>query len=217
VDPAQRPASARELMEKLEFCRQQLTAGSGGGSFFSQLKQRNVVRVAIAYGVTAWLLAQIATQIFPFFEIPNWGVRLVILVLGIGFPIALALAWAFEITPEGIVRMDEGVPNESSRRRTRYTFTVGIIMVTLAAVGLFAFRLSRQKPSAAPISESAAAVSFEKSIAVLPLGESERRSRELLFRRWTTGRYPDQRGKDKRVKGDQPHVGFAVPRQACRA
>src|SRR5207244_4125917 len=79
VDPAQRPASARELMEKLEFCHQQLTAGSGSGTFFSQLKQRNVVRVAIAYGVTAWLLAQIATQIFPFFEIPNWSVRLVIL------------------------------------------------------------------------------------------------------------------------------------------
>src|SRR5881227_320291 len=168
VDPAQRPASARELMEKLEFCRQQLSAGSGSGSFFSQLKERHVVRVAIAYGVTAWLLAQIATQIFPFFEIPNRGVRLVILALLIGFPIALALAWAFEITPEGIVRTEDSVPSESSRRRTHYTFTVGIIIVTLAAIGLFAFRLSRQKPSSAPTSESAAAVSSLKSIAVLP-------------------------------------------------
>jgi adenylate cyclase len=168
VDPARRPASARELMEKLEFCRQQLTAASGSGSFFSQLKQRNVVRVAIAYGVTAWLLAQIATQIFPFFEIPNWSVRLVILVLVLGFPIALALAWAFEITPEGIVRTKEGMPNESGRRRTRYTFAVGVTIVTLAAIGLFAFRLSRQKRSAVPISESAAAVSSKKSIAVLP-------------------------------------------------
>src|SRR5436305_3350328 len=164
VDPGQRPASARELMEKLEFCRQQLSAGSGSGTFFSQLKERHVVRVAIAYGVTAWLLAQIATQIFPFFEIPNWGVRLVILALVIGFPIALALAWAFEITPEGIVRTEESVPSESSRRRTHIIFTVGIIIVTLAAIGLFAFRLSRQKPSAAPISGSAAAVSSAKSI-----------------------------------------------------
>src|SRR5262249_2920016 len=66
VDPTQRPASARELMEKLEFCRQQLSTGrSGSGGFFSQLEERHVVRVAIAYGVTAWLLAQIATQIFP--------------------------------------------------------------------------------------------------------------------------------------------------------
>src|SRR5213080_2812722 len=129
VDPAQRPASARELMEKLEFCRQQLSAGSGSGSFFSQLKQRHVVRVAIAYGVTAWLLAQIATQIFPFFEIPNRGVRLFILALVIGFPIALALAWAFEITPEGIVRTEDSVPGESTRRRPHYAFTVGIIVV----------------------------------------------------------------------------------------
>jgi TolB-like protein/Tfp pilus assembly protein PilF len=168
VDPAQRPASARELMEKLQFCRQQLTAGGGSGTFFSQLKERHVVRVAIAYGVTAWLLAQIATQIFPFFEIPNWGVRLVILALVIGFPIALALAWAFEITPEGIVRTEESVPSESSRRRTHYTFTVGITIVTLAAIGLFALRLTRQKPSSAPTGESAAAVSSAKSIAVLP-------------------------------------------------
>jgi TolB-like protein/Tfp pilus assembly protein PilF len=155
-------------VDALEFCRQQLGAGSGGGSFFSQLKERHVVRVAIAYGVTAWLLAQIATQIFPFFEVPNWGVRLVILALVIGFPIALALAWAFEITPEGIVRTEESVPSESSRRHTHYTFTVGITLVTLAAIGLFAFRLSRQKPSSAPINESAAAVSSKKSIAVLP-------------------------------------------------
>src|SRR6266567_53632 len=154
VDPAQRPASARDLLEKLEF--------------FRQLKERHVVRVAIAYGVTAWLLAQIVTQIFPFFEIPNWSVRLVILALVLGFPIALALAWAFEITPEGIVRTEESVPSESSRRRPHYTFTVGITVVTLAAIGLFAFRLSRQKPSSAPTSESVPAVSSVKSIAVLP-------------------------------------------------
>jgi len=117
VDPLSGRVGSR-VAGKLEFCRQQLSAGSGSGSFFSQLKERHVVRVAIAYGVTAWLLAQIATQIFPFFEIPNWSVRLVILVLVLGFPIALALAWAFDITPEGIVRYERGVPNESGRRRT---------------------------------------------------------------------------------------------------
>ena len=173
LDPAQRPASARELMEKLEFCRQQLTAGSGHGSFFSQLKQRNVVRVAIAYGVTAWLLAQIATQIFPFFEVPNWGVRLVILALGIGFPIALALAWAFEITPEGIVRMEEDVPNESMARRKGHKLTALTVVVALAAVALFAFRFSRQNTIPAGPNNNAPAALMpaippEKSIAVLP-------------------------------------------------
>jgi len=76
-------------------------------SFFAELKRRNVYKVAVAYAVVAWLLIQIATQVFPFFEIPNWAVRLVVLLLIIGFPVALVLAWAFEITPEGIKRTEE--------------------------------------------------------------------------------------------------------------
>src|SRR5262249_51759181 len=64
-------------------------------NFLAELKRRNVYKVAIAYAVVAWLLIQIATQVFPFFEIPNWAVRLVVLVLVIGFPIDLFIAWAF--------------------------------------------------------------------------------------------------------------------------
>ena len=71
-------------------------------NFFAELKRRNVYKVAIAYGVVAWLLMQVASQIFPFFEIPNWAVRLAVLLPIIGFPIALIIAWAFELTPEGL-------------------------------------------------------------------------------------------------------------------
>ena len=67
-------------------------------NFFAELKRRNVYKVAIAYAVVGWLLIQVATQVFPFFEIPNWGVRLVVLIIAIGFPIALIIAWAFELT-----------------------------------------------------------------------------------------------------------------------
>ena len=67
-------------------------------TFFGELKRRNIYKVAIAYGVVAWLLIQIASQVFPFFEIPNWAVRFVVLAIIIGFPIALILAWAFEVT-----------------------------------------------------------------------------------------------------------------------
>src|SRR5437660_5729894 len=73
-------------------------------SFFSELKRRNVYKVAVAYAVVGWVIAQIATQIFPFLEIPNWVVRLIIVLIAIGFPIALVIAWAFEATPEGIKR-----------------------------------------------------------------------------------------------------------------
>src|SRR5206468_12025227 len=74
--------------------------------FFGELKRRNVYKVGVAYGVVAWLLMQVASQIFPFFEIPSWAVRLVVLLLIIGFPIALIIAWAFEVTPEGIKRTE---------------------------------------------------------------------------------------------------------------
>ena len=109
VDPDERPASPRELMEEIASCRSKLTRGNETTrpSFFAELKRRNVYKVAIAYGVVAWLLMQVASQIFPFFEIPSWAVRLVVLLLIIGFPVAVILAWAFELTPEGIKREED--------------------------------------------------------------------------------------------------------------
>ena len=76
-------------------------------NFFSELKRRNVYKAAVAYAVVAWLLIQIATQTFPFLQIPDWALRLVIMLLVLGFPIALILAWAFEMTPEGLQRTCE--------------------------------------------------------------------------------------------------------------
>ena len=70
-------------------------------SFFAELKRRNVYKVAVAYAIVGWLLVQVATQVFPFFEIPNWAVRLIVLAIVIGFPIAVVIAWAFELTPVG--------------------------------------------------------------------------------------------------------------------
>src|SRR5947207_8561232 len=85
-------------------------------NFFAEPKRRNVYKVAVAYAVVAWLLIQVATQVFPFFELPNWAVQMVVLAMVIGFPIALVLSWAFELTPEGIKR-----ENEIDRRVTRKT------------------------------------------------------------------------------------------------
>jgi hypothetical protein len=76
-------------------------------NFFAELKRRNVYKVAVAYAVVGWLLVQIATQVFPFLEIPNWVVRLIVLLLILGFPIAVILAWAFELTLEGIKQMQD--------------------------------------------------------------------------------------------------------------
>src|SRR5215471_9338410 len=105
-------------------------------NFFSEVKRRNVYKVAIAYAVIAWLLMQIASQIFPFFDIPSWGVRLVVLLLGIGFPIALIIAWAFELTPEGLKRTEsaEQLPTKTSRNRL---WLYVIIVAGVISVGVF--------------------------------------------------------------------------------
>ncbi len=86
--------------------------------FLAELKRRKVLRVGIAYAVAAWLLIQIATQVFPFFEIPTWTVRLVIVVLIIGFPIALVLSWIFDLTPYGLRRTDEADERRAVRLQT---------------------------------------------------------------------------------------------------
>src|SRR5260370_41961955 len=76
-------------------------------NFFAELKRRNVYKVAVAYAIAGWLLVQVATQVFPFLEIPTWIVRLVIVLVAAGFPVALVIAWAFELTPEGIKRTQD--------------------------------------------------------------------------------------------------------------
>jgi TolB-like protein len=84
--------------------------GAGLKQFFAELKRRKVYRVAVAYVVVAWVLIQVATQVFPFFEIPNWTVRLVVIALALGFPVALVLAWAYDLTPSGIKRTEDARP-----------------------------------------------------------------------------------------------------------
>jgi TolB-like protein/Tfp pilus assembly protein PilF len=132
-------------------------------NFFSELKRRNVYKVAIAYGVVAWLLMQVASQIFPFFELPNWAVRLVVLLLIIGFPVALILAWAFELTPEGIKRAESAdeLPTKASRNRA-WIYVVAVA----GAISLSLFFLGRYTASFR--SGTRQTESFEKSIAVLP-------------------------------------------------
>ncbi len=136
------------------------------GNFFGELKRRHVYRVAVVYAVVAWLLIQIATQVFPFFEIPDWGIRLVVLAIVIGFPVALILAWAFELTPEGIKRAEDVDLTKNSAGRSGRTWiwitaTAGILAAGLLVGGIF--NLFHAKPN------TVATAANDKSIAVLPL------------------------------------------------
>jgi TolB-like protein/Flp pilus assembly protein TadD len=144
--------------------------------FFGELRRRNVYKVAVAYAVVGWLLIQVATQVFPFLEIPNWAIRLIILAIAIGFPVALIIAWAFELTPEGIRRTEDA---DAAGQRSRGGIWMALVVIA-AALSLGLFFLGRytagnaqyQNPasrgSGAPGSEAVTAVS-EKSVAVLPL------------------------------------------------
>ena len=142
-------------------------------NFFSELKRRNVYKVAVAYAVASWLLIQVATQVFPFFEIPNWAVRLVVLLLIAGFPVALVFSWAFEITPEGIKRESEITADKSITHHTGRKIVALTIALAVIAGGLLAFQLLRSKStSKEAISPQAVAPppaeAPNKSIAVLP-------------------------------------------------
>src|SRR5437667_1419850 len=137
-------------------------------NFCAELKRRNVYKVAIAYAIVAWLLMQIASQIFPFFEIPNWAVRLVVLLLVIGFPVAMILAWAFELTPEGIKRAEDVDVSKSLTRKPGRKLDFFIIAVLLLVIGILVFQ--RLHPNVSPAVSS----SLEKSIAVLPFDNLSR-------------------------------------------
>ncbi len=132
-------------------------------NIFTELKRRNVYRAAVAYGVVAWFLTQLTTQVFPFFEIPNSAVRFVVIALAVGFPIAMLLSWIYELTPEGVVRTEDLDPVEArsvQRRSGRLLDFIIIGALLLVIAMLVVGRLPFYRETGESISQ--------KSIAVLP-------------------------------------------------
>jgi len=127
--------------------------------FFAELKRRHVYRAAVVYAMVAWLLTQIATQVFPFFDVPNSAVRFVIVVLVIGFPIAMLLAWLYEFTSKGFVREEDVDPVARQSSGRVFNFTIIGILLLLIAVLIYE-RL--------PSHSSSGELIPDKSIAVLP-------------------------------------------------
>jgi serine/threonine-protein kinase len=135
-------------------------------NFFSELKRRNVYKVVVAYAVVAWLLVQVATQVFPFLDIPTWAIRLVILLTALGFPVALIIAWAFELTPEGIKRTESA---DLARQRSRGGLWLAVVVIA-AGLSFGLFLLGRYTAGHATAeNRQLAGVVSDKSIAVLPL------------------------------------------------
>ncbi len=145
----------------------------------TELKRRNVYRAAVAYGVVAWFLTQLTTQVFPFFEIPNSAVRFVVIALAVGFPIAMLLSWLYELTPEGIVRTEDLDPAQagSVQRASGRILDFIIIGVLLLVIAMM---IVGQRPFYRQTGESIS----QKGIAVLPF---ENRSEDKANAYFTDG------------------------------
>jgi TolB-like protein/Flp pilus assembly protein TadD len=137
------------------------------GNFFSELRRRNVYKVAITYAVVAWLLVQAASILLPTFEAPSWVMKAFVVFIALGFVISVMISWAFEATPEGLKRTEDipdhaALPSWSPRK-----FITFVIAVAVIAAGLLAYQLLRPKSAVTPL-QSQMAVIPQKSIAILP-------------------------------------------------
>jgi len=132
-------------------------------NFFAELKRRNVYRAAVAYGVVAWFLTQLTTQVLPLFEIPNSAMRFVVIALVVGFPIAMLLAWVYEFTPEGVVRTEDLHPAQA-RSAQRVTGRIFDFIIIGALLLVIAMMIVGRQPFYGQPGEAIS----QKSIAVLP-------------------------------------------------
>jgi TolB-like protein len=138
-------------------------------NFFAELKRRNVYKVAVAYAVVGWLLVQVTTQVFPIFEIPNWTLRLIVLAIIIGFPISLVIAWAFELTPEGLKRTADVDFTAQKRTKSHAWIYVVVFGAAISIILFFLGRYTATNTASMAHTEAAAGSPIpQKSIAVLP-------------------------------------------------
>src|SRR5438477_12607928 len=133
-------------------------------SFFSELKRRNVYKVAVAYAVVGWLVIQISSTVLPTFHAPEWVVQTLVVLVALGFPIALVLAWAFEATPEGIQRTEvaDAMPAAPGQKKRAWIYVV-VIGAAISIALFFLGRYTAQNNAGAARTELPT-----KSIAVSP-------------------------------------------------
>src|ERR1700745_1418852 len=148
-------------------------------SFFSELKRRNVYKAAVAYLVVSWLLIQAASILFPTFDAPPWVMKILVVLIALGFPAAVIFSWAFEITPEGIIRESEVESGKSITHHTGRKIVALTIVLAVIAAGLFVFQIVRSKSTSTPRQDASAARTEaatvqNKSVAVLPFDNLSR-------------------------------------------
>ena len=138
-------------------------------NFFAELKRRNVYKVAVAYGVVGWLIIQVTATIVPALHLSDAVTTTVVVLTMLGFPVALAIAWAFEMTPEGLKRTENVSPDQHLPQWSRQKFGAFVIGISVIAAGLLAYQLLKPKFADIPVVEARTPKAIpQKSIAVLP-------------------------------------------------
>jgi hypothetical protein len=162
--------------KKDEGGRMKAEVNQSGGlvKFWNELKRRKVVRVGIVYAVVAWVLAQVAVTVFPHVGLPDWTPRFIIWILIIGFPITLIMAWAFEVTPEGIkaeseVKTGGGVADAKGNKLNYVTLGLVLLVLTFLVVDRYVFE---SRPAVEPLDSSASPASGETVRFTITLPDS---------------------------------------------
>jgi hypothetical protein len=141
---------------------------SGKPSFFAELKRRNVYKVAVAYAVVGWLVIQISSIVLPTFHAPEWVVQTLVVLVALGFPITLVIAWAFEATPEGIKRTEDVDLAAAAKQPKKHTWIYVVVIGAAFSIGLFFLgRYTGRNTASTPELPA-------KSIAVLPFDNLSR-------------------------------------------
>ena len=175
-------------------------------SFWGELRRRNVVKVAVAYAIVGWLLIQVADTFFPLLQLPEWTVTFVAALLILGFPVALLLSWAYELTPDGVKRSHHVPVAESithvTSQKLNYVIT-GLVVLVLGFIVIDQYVLvdSTIDTSRQPVAETPLLADAENeperlpnSIAVIPFSNLSPRGRRL-FRRRDSGRDSESTGQ----------------------
>ncbi|MEE9159296.1 MAG: adenylyl cyclase, partial [Gammaproteobacteria bacterium] len=149
------------------------------GSFFSELRRRNVFRVGVAYAIVAWLVVEISSVVFPALNLPDWTLTFFIVLFIIGFPFALIFAWAYELTPEGLKKEKDVDRSQSITTRTGRKLDFIIIGVMAVAIAYFLVDkfvwVSEEAPTGVAVSEE------RPSVAVLPFANRSANEEDAFF------------------------------------
>jgi ketosteroid isomerase-like protein len=150
-------------------------------SLFSELRRRNVFRVALTYAVVAWLLVELAAVFLPMLDAPEWMITAFVVLLALGFALAMFISWAFEMTPEGLKRTEDLSPDEVIPYWSRRKFARFIIGAAVIAFGLSAYQLLRPKPAVRFAQTEALSISQSPTDS-LPDGAGTTRPAERILR-----------------------------------